>query len=72
MLVDAKTQPVPCAQAIPVQSFQRESPTNEIPPWTVQADIWYSERVVDMKDDIPKWCALRRGCMPIISTLRQA
>ncbi len=40
-----------------MQSFRRESPNNEVPPWTVNADIWYSERKVDMKDDIPKWCA---------------
>ena len=26
-------------------------------PWPPASDIWYSERVVDMHDDIPKWCA---------------
>ena len=43
-------------QAFPVQSFQRGSADNAAPHWPVKADIWYSERVVDMKDDIPKWC----------------
>ena len=45
-----------CAQCIPVPSFQRESPNAVAPPWPVVADIWYSQRVADVKDDVPKWC----------------
>ncbi len=48
---------VSCVQCIPVPSFQRESPNDVTPPWPVAADIWYSERVAGVKDDVPKWCA---------------
>ena len=44
-----------CTQNIPVAALQRGTADGEA-PWPTTADIWYSERVVDMKDDVPKWC----------------
>ena len=44
-----------CAQNIPIAAFQRKA-ANDAAPWPTTADIWYSQRVIDIKDDVPKWC----------------
>ncbi len=44
-------------QAIPLESFQRAAADGAAVPWPTTNDIWYSQRIVDMKDDVPKWCA---------------
>ena len=48
-VVDSKSQ------MIPVESFVRAAADGKA-PWPTTQDIWYSERVMDMHDDVPKWC----------------
>ena len=43
-------------QTIPIEAFERAAADGAAPMPTT-ADIWYSQRVVDMDDDVPKWCA---------------
>ena len=45
------------AQNIAIANFRRAAPDGA-QPWPTTVDIWYSERVVDMDDNVPKWCAL--------------
>jgi len=48
-----KSAPV---QNIAMAAFRRAA-ADGAEPWPTTVDIWYSERVVDMNDDVPKWCA---------------
>jgi len=49
------------AQNIAMAAFRRAA-ADGAEPWPTTVDIWYSERVVDMDADVPKWCALLRAC----------
>ena len=43
------------AQNVAIAHFKR-AVADGAQPWPTTVDIWYSERVVDMVDDVPKWC----------------
>ena len=49
---------VVCVQMIPIASFVRAAADGKA-PWPTTQDIWYSERVVDVNDDVTKWCRAR-------------
>ena len=56
MLLTLNLMSTAAAQNIPIANFKR-SAVGSKQLWPTTVDIWYSERVVDMDDDVPKWCA---------------
>ena len=55
-----------CAQMIPIASFVRAAADGR-EPWPTTQDIWYSERVVDVDDDVTKWCLLPTRAWTLIT-----
>ena len=43
-------------QVIPIESLQRAG-TDGAASWPITGDVWYSQRLVDIHDDVPKWSA---------------
>ena len=48
------------AQNIVMANFTRAA-ADKAQPWLTTVDMWYSERVVDVHDAVPKWCASYSG-----------